>query len=180
MQERGVETAGAHFRAYIPVNMRPPSDEIKLGNRFGLVYLTLPVGTVDQVERFQLVKERMDELKGSTEAEVAITLLTLAGMLPKDVENFVFQLYHAKATAVLTNVPGPQQPLYLAGARLRSIMGWVPQAGSLSIGISMLSYNGELLLGINTDSGLVPDPERIIEHFHVEIEGLRALAIQVN
>ena len=176
MEDRDAQTAGLHFRAYIPFNLRPPDEEIELGNKFGLVFLKLPIGTVDQMERLQIIKQRMDELKNSKEPVVAITLLATAGMLPKDIEKQVFKLYHAKATAVLTNVPGPQRPLYMAGGKLLSIMGWVPQAGSLGLGISIISYNGQVFVGINTDAGLVPDAAQIIEHFQAEFAELRELA----
>lgn len=178
MEEQGAETEGLNFRAYIPVNLRPLDQALELGNRFGLVFLSLPVGIVDHVERVNEVKRRMDELKNSPEALVGITLLNTAGMLPKDIENTVFRFFHAKATAVLTNVPGPQQPLYLAGNRLRSIMAWVPQSGKLGLGISIISYNGDVLVGVNTDAGLVPDPDRIMDLFRVEFEEMMELVHQ--
>ncbi|MDX1414199.1 MAG: wax ester/triacylglycerol synthase family O-acyltransferase [Candidatus Promineifilaceae bacterium] len=176
MDGHDVQTAGLNFRAYIPFNLRPLDEPIELGNKFGLVFLQLPIGTVDQIERLQIIKQRMDELKSSTEPEVAITLLSTAGMLPKDIESQVFKLFHAKATAVMTNVPGPQKTLYLAGGRLRHILGWVPQAGNVGLGISILSYDGKILVGINTDAGLVPDPEKIIDYFMVEYEEYLDLA----
>jgi diacylglycerol O-acyltransferase len=169
MEEQGIQTADLNFRAYIPVNLRPSEEAIKLGNAFGLVFLSLPVGVVDRGQRFSVVHKRMEELKNSPEAAVAITLLNAAGMFPKEIENAAFRIYHAKATAVLTNVPGPSHQLYFAGRPLRYMMGWVPQAGSLGLGISILSYNGEVMLGINTDAGLVPDPEKIIEYFEDEM-----------
>ena len=175
MEDQGVATAGVEFRAYIPVNMRPAHDDKGLGNKFGLVFLKLPIGTVDQQERFAKVKARMDELKQSPEAVVAFTLLNIAGMLPTTVENLAFSIYHAKSTAVLTNVPGPQFPLYMAGSPLRSMMGWVPQAGGLGLGISILSYNGGISLGLNTDAGLVPDPAKIAAYYEDELARLLVL-----
>ncbi len=175
LEDRGVQTAGLNFRAYIPFNLRPLDQPIELGNKFGLVFLQLPIGTVNKMERLQIIKQRMDELKNSPEAVVAITLLATAGMLPKDIEKEVFKIFHAKATAVMTNVPGPQRPLYLAGGQLKSIMGWVPQAGSLGLGLSIISYDGQVFVGINTDAGLVPDAATVIKHFHTEFEELKAI-----
>jgi WS/DGAT/MGAT family acyltransferase len=175
MEERGEQTAGLNFRALIPFNLRPLDQPLELGNQFGLVYLQLPIGTVNKMERLQIIKQRMDELKNSKEPAVAVTLLSTAGMLPKDIETQVFKLYHAKATAVLTNVPGPQQPLYMAGGRLRSMMGWVPQAGNVGLGISIMSYDGQVLVGINTNAKLVPDAAAIIGYFHVEFDELKEL-----
>jgi WS/DGAT/MGAT family acyltransferase len=177
LEDHEVQTADLNFRAYIPVNLRALDGPIELGNKFGLVFLNLPIGTVNKTERLQIVKQRMDELKNSPEAIVAITLLATAGMLPKDIETQVFKLYHAKATAVLTNVPGPQQPLYMAGGELKSIMGWVPQAGNLGLGISIISYNGLVFVGINTDAGLVPDPAKVVDLFQIEFAELKELAL---
>ncbi|MFN2107533.1 MAG: WS/DGAT/MGAT family O-acyltransferase [Candidatus Promineifilaceae bacterium] len=172
MEDQGIQTAGLNFRAYIPVNLRQYDEAIELGNAFGLVFLSMPVGVVDRRERFQIVQQRMSELKESPEAAVAISLLYAAGMLPKNIENLAFRLYHAKATAVLTNVPGPQEQLYFAGSPLKYMMGWVPQAGNLGLGISIVSYNGEIMVGINTDAGLVPHPQEIIGYFEEELAAI--------
>jgi hypothetical protein len=77
-----------------------------------------------------------------------------------------------KATAVMTNVPGPQQPLFLAGARLGQIMFWVPQSGDIGMGVSILSYAGGVQFGLITDAGMVPDPEGVIAGFRPEFERL--------
>jgi hypothetical protein len=74
---------------------------------------------------------------------------------------------------VLTSVPGPQQTLYLAGKPIRDVFFWVPQAGRVGLGMSICSYAGRVRLGVATDTGLVPDPERIIAGFHDELEELR-------
>ena len=140
------------------------------------MFLSLPVGIVNRLERFQVIHDRMTELKESPEAAVSIGLLSAAGMLPKEVENTAFRLYHTKATAVLTNVPGPQEQLYFAGSPLQYMMGWVPQAGNLGLGISILSYNGEIMAGVNTDAGLVPHPQEIIAHCEEELAAMIAAA----
>jgi hypothetical protein len=81
---------------------------------------------------------------------------------------------------VLTNVPGPPIPLYLAGQQICEIMFWVPQAGRLGVGISILSYAGNVYLGIATDAGLVPDPGRILDGAYLELDRLKALARAVT
>ena len=151
-------------------------EPIELGNRFGLVFLSLPIGIVDQVERFQEVKHRMDELKNSPEAQVAITLLGAGGIVTKEVQTALFDFFHTKATTVMTNVPGPNKPLYMAGKEMTSLMAWVPQSGKLGLGISIISYAGDMQVGINTDAGLVPDPDRIVEYIVLELEEMLELA----
>ena len=76
------------------------------------------------------------------------------------------------ATAVMTNVPGPQQALYFAGARIDRLMFWVPQSGDIGMGVSILSYDGAVQFGLITDRGLCPDPENVIAHFAPEFEKL--------
>jgi WS/DGAT/MGAT family acyltransferase len=173
---RNEEVDGVDFRATVPVNLRTPEEMGELGNKFGLVYLKLPVYIEDVQERLQEVSRRMTALKNSSEAAVALGILSGIGMTPADVQQQLVNMFGAKATAVMTNVPGPPMPLYLAGAKITSIMFWVPQAGRVGLGISIMSYAGNVWLGVVTDAGLVPDPDQIIEGFYAEYEALRALA----
>ncbi len=176
MEARGQRTSGVAIRASVPVNLRPLDQAHKMGNAFGLVFLTLPIGIVDPVRRVRAIKKEMDELKSSPEALVAFGLLSLMGLAPVEVEQLGLRFFGSKATAVLTNVPGPRQPLYMAGRKIDKVMFWVPQSGHMGLGISILSYNGGVMLGIATDAGLVPDPERIVDNFKVEFEAVRAAA----
>ena len=176
LDRRGEPTTGVSIRASVPVNLRPLDQAHKLGNSFGLVFLTLPIGTVDPVRRLHSIKKEMDELKRSPEALVAYGVLNLMGLAPVEVEKLGLRFFGSKATAVLTNVPGPREPLYLAGRKLNKVMFWVPQSGRLGLGISILSYAGGVMLGVATDEGLVSDPERIVEAFGQEFRALKAAA----
>jgi diacylglycerol O-acyltransferase len=179
MERRGEPTSGIAIRASVPVNLRPLTDAHKLGNAFGLVFLTLPIGVVDPTRRLRAIKKEMDELKSSPEALLAFGVLSLMGLAPVEVEQVGLRFFGSKATAVLTNVPGPRQPLYLAGRKIDKVMFWVPQSGHLGLGISILSYAGGVMLGIASDEGLVPDPERIAESFGAEVEEMRRAAREV-
>ena len=77
----------------------------------------------------------------------------------------------------MTNVPGPQQPLYFAGAKIERFLFWVPQSGDIGMGVSILSYAGNVQFGLITDRGLVPDPERVVERFAGEFEKLVLTAL---
>jgi diacylglycerol O-acyltransferase len=180
MEKRGERTSGVAIRASVPVNLRPPDESHKLGNAFGLVFLTLPIGIVDPVRRVRAIKKEMDGLKGSPEALVAFGVLSLMGLAPVEVEQLGLRFFGSKATAVLTNVPGPRAPLYMAGRKIDKVMFWVPQSGHLGLGISILSYASSVMLGIATDARLVPDPERIVENFKVEFEAMRQAAKQAS
>ena len=180
IQSRGEDVKGLNFHAVVPVNLRSLDQPIELGNKFGLVFLSLPVGIRDQVERLEELKRRMDELKRSPEAMAIFGLLNVVGRAPGEVEDVLVRLFGMKATGVMTNVPGPRQQLYLAGSPLRDIMFWVPQSGRLGLGVSIVSYNDRVLLGVATDAGLVPDPEAIVDAFHEEFTEMMALVEMVR
>jgi len=93
-------------------------------------------------------------------------------MTPSRLQSVALDFFGAKGTLVLTNVPGPRQRLYLAGQRLERVMFWVPQSGRLGLGVSILSYAGEVMVGVASDAGLVPDPHQIVTGFEAELARL--------
>jgi len=173
---RGDDVDGLDVRAAVPVNLRPLDQAHRLGNQFGLVFLALPLGVEDPAARLTEVKRRMDELKSSLQPVVALGALTAIGYLPPPAQPLPIQFFGSKASLVLTNVPGPRERLYLAGEPLRRVMFWVPQSGRVGLGISILSYAGEVMVGVASDAGLVPDPQAIVDGFHAELEALTAAA----
>jgi WS/DGAT/MGAT family acyltransferase len=176
LHDRGEPLQGAEFRATIPVDMRSPAMEGELGNHVGVYLLDLPLGIADRTARLQELKRRMDRIKGSPEAAVTFVGLRAVGRLSPRTQRFLVNLLGIKATAVMTNVRGPEAQLYLAGAPLEALLAWVPKAGGLGIGVSILSYAGQVRLGVITDAGLVPDPEAIVAGFQAEFDALLALA----
>lgn len=180
MEYRQAPTEGINFRAVVPVNLRPPGEPLQLGNKFGLVFLSLPIYIADPLRRLGELKRRMDSIKNTPEALVAFGILNTIGMTPQQIQDIVVDIFGLKGTAVMTNVPGPQMQLYLAGAPLRTVIAWVPQSGHLGLGVSIISYNHKVWLGIATDSGLVPDPEKIVALFNEEFEDLVDLSGHVE
>lgn len=176
LQDHGQSVDGINIRALVPVNLRPLDAPLELGNRFGLIFPTLPVGAADVHERFLEMRRHMNEIKNSPEAVVAFGVLYALGMTPVDIESVFLDFFGSKSSAVMTNVPGPQMQLYLAGSPMREIMAWVPQSAGLGMGVSIISYNGGVMIGVTTDAGLVPDPERIIANIALEFDALRQLA----
>ena len=162
----------ALLRAFVPVNLRPPGKEYKLGNQFGLVGLELPIGEANPVARVFEVRRRMSGLKNGYQAAVSMALLGVVGYLPKAVQRQALGLFSDKGTAVMTNVPGPAKPLYLAGSKIVQNMFWVPQSGNVGVGVSILSYAGGVQFGLITDRKLCPDPEDIIRRFEPEFDKL--------
>lgn len=169
-----------NFRAAIPVNLRAADEPLELGNKFGLVFLTLPVGIDDSLMRYVEVRRRMNALKRSTEPMVTFGILNIMGLGTERFKEFVVDTLEPKATAVMTNVPGPQVPLYLAGAKIEELMAWVPQAGRLGLGVSIISYAGNVQLGVVTDAGLVPDPDAIVAGICAEFARLHQIAQSVS
>jgi diacylglycerol O-acyltransferase / wax synthase len=162
----------ATLRAFVPVNLRPKGKEYKLGNHFGLVGLELPIGEANPIARVFDVRRRMNGLKNGYQAAVSMALLGVLGYVPKAVQKQALGLLSDKGTAVMTNVPGPANPLYLAGAKISQNMFWVPQSGNVGIGVSILSYAGGVQFGLITDRKLCPDPENIIAGFATEFDKL--------
>jgi WS/DGAT/MGAT family acyltransferase len=167
------------IRATVPVNLRPLEHAQELGNHFGLVFLSLPLAAENPLERLYLVNGRMNELKASKQATVTLGFLAALGMGPSVLQKPVLDLLSQKASTVLTNVPGPQQPLYLAGSKIREMMFWVPQNGNIGLGISILSYNSQVFFGLISDRRLVPEPAKIISHFKAEFEQLLYLGLML-
>lgn len=172
LADAGALPDGCCFRAAMPVNLRPLDEMAALGNRFGLVFLELPVGVADPLERFERIRRNALALRRSAEPLVVHGLLSFAGASPLALQRLLVRIFGSKATAVFTNVPGPRQPVWFAGRRMRDIFFWVPQAGRLGLGVSILSYCGVVRMGVGTDAGLVPDPERIVDGFTAELEAL--------
>ena len=169
---RGDPVEGVMLRALVPVNLRPIESAYRLGNQFGLVFLELPIGIENPVERLYAVRANMNALKDSYQPILALGLLAAMGSGPKLLQETLLSILARNATAVMTNVPGPRQALYMAGARIDKLMFWVPQSGDIGMGVSILSYDDSVQFGVVTDRGLCPDPEKVIERFPAQFEQL--------
>jgi WS/DGAT/MGAT family acyltransferase len=172
LRRHGENTDGLVIRAAVPVNLRDAGAEATLGNCFGLVFLELPLGIRDPLERLFEVHAAMAQLKGSYQPVLTLGLMAALGRLPAAVESAAVDLLSAKATAVATNVPGPRQPLYLAGGRIGRLIFWVPQSGEIGLGISILSYAGNVQFGLIADAERVPDPDEVTALFCTEFENV--------
>jgi WS/DGAT/MGAT family acyltransferase len=179
LRAQGDPVEGVEIRAMIPVNLRPLEQAHKLGNRFGLVPLVLPVGIANPVERLYEVRRRMQALKGSTQPLLAFALLAVAGLLVKPAQDALLQLFGRKTTAVMTNVPGPREKLQFLGSTLEQTMFWVPASGDIGLGVSILSYGGGVQFGVITDTALCPRPQEIIDQFAPEFDRLAWLTLML-
>ncbi len=179
LREVGDDPSGKGLRAMVPVNLRPLHEAPSLGNRFGLAPLLLPLGIDNPIERLYAVHARMHQLKGSYQPLLAFGVLAVAGLLNKPAQDALLGLFSKKATAVMTNVPGPTQALRLCGSTLRQSIFWVPQTGDVAVGVSIFSYAGGVQLALITDTAQCPEPQRIIERFAPEFDKLLLLALML-
>jgi WS/DGAT/MGAT family acyltransferase len=179
LRDKGEDPTGKEIRAMVPVNLRPLENAWQLGNRFGLVPLVLPIGIANPIDRLAAVRARMNELKGGYQPLLAFALLSVAGVLIKPVQHALLNLFAKKATAVMTNVPGPATPLKICGRTLEQVMFWVPASGDIGMGVSILSYGGGVQFGLITDARMCPDPDEIVKRFRPEFDKLLWLAMML-
>jgi diacylglycerol O-acyltransferase / wax synthase len=172
LQERDDPPDEVHVM--VPFNLRPLDEPVSsdLGNEFALVLLALPVGVEEPGARMRDVKMRMDGIKRSHEGAISFGILSAIGMTPTQVESRLIGFFSEKASAVVTNVPGPRRPVYLAGVPVRGVLVWAPCSGGLGMTISVFSYAGEVTVGFMTDIGLVPDPTPLVRAFDRELRTL--------
>jgi WS/DGAT/MGAT family acyltransferase len=170
----GLGGPAADVRVLVPVDLRGgapvPAD---LGNRFGIVFVTLPVGEPDPVRRLRSVAASTRRLRTSAEAGATYTLLRLVGAMPAPLRRRAVAVLDESASGVVTNVPGPREPLSLAGCRVDDIVFWVPQVGRISLGVSLFSYAGTVTVGVAVDAGIGVDAAALAEAIEDEIRVLR-------
>lgn len=176
-QMLAIDGVPTRMRAIVPFNLRPASEPIPrdLGNRFGLVFLDLPVEVGDRRRRLLVVKARMDAIKRSPEGMVSYGVLQAMGLAPDQLESRFVSLFSSKGSAVVTNVPGPQRPRALAGAEVDDLQVWAPTSGSVGMSVSILSYDGRVSVGLMTDESLAADPQAIADLVPAELAATLAL-----
>jgi hypothetical protein len=143
-----------------------------LGNKFGLVFVDLPVGARNPLQRAYRMHDTMRALKGSLQPPMTLVVLGLLGLVPSPVQAAAIELFSRKGSLVASNVPGPQSPLYLCGQRIDEMYFWVPQSGSMGIGVSVLSYAGKVYFGVIADRALIANPRELVDRLGPEFERL--------
>lgn len=173
LESRGEDTTGLELRCTIPVNLKPMDERTEsLGNYFGLVFAPIPVGVRDLNERIETVHEQMDVRKAGIEAFLMYQLLNAAGHVPEPVQHLAMKVFEDQATGVVTNVPGPVNAAEIAGKKVSDMIFWVPQGNDQGLGISIISYNGSVRIGVAADANLLPDPKAMSEAFETEVDEL--------
>jgi diacylglycerol O-acyltransferase / wax synthase len=167
------------LRAMVPMNIRQGSEQLALGNRISSLFVTLPVGDPDAFSRLRRIVEHTGALKSSGAALGAATMIDLASMAPPVLHASVARSLYATRlfNLTITNVPGPRVPLYAFGAPLVEALPIVPLAAHHAIGIAIVSYGGQLAVGISADRDSTHDLDVLacgIETGFDELRGLLA------
>lgn len=173
---KGETVDGLTIRAALPMNLRQQKEMGKLGNKFGVLFVPLPIGLARAEARLAAVSLSMTEMKNSDETIATFGIQKGIGLTPHDIQSELMKQFNAKATAVLSNIPGPPMSLYVAGSKIRHLMVWMPQIGRVSLGLTLLTYAGKVFVGVKTDSGVISDPEAIIQNIDAEFKTLLDLA----
>lgn len=175
LEDRGEETTGLELRCTMPVNLKPmDARDESLGNYFGVVFAPLPVGIEDLNERIDAVHDEMDVQKAGIQAFLMYKVVSLFGRTPASFQNFAMDLFEKQATGVVTNVPGPSNTAKFAGKEVTDMVFWVPQGNDQGLGISIISYDGSVRIGIAADANLLPEPNHMADAFEREIDELFA------
>jgi len=174
----GDPTEGVVLKAMVPVSVRADVERGALGNRVAAMWAPLPVGTLDPVERLHQISDAMDTIKDSGQAVGAQVLTELSGFAPPTIVAQAARLQARQRlfNLVVTNVPGPQMPLYMLGRELDALFPMVPLAENTALGIAIMSYNGQLNFGLVTDYDAIADVEVLADELRSSIEDLAAAA----
>jgi WS/DGAT/MGAT family acyltransferase len=161
LRERGMDTRDLTLKAMIPVSVRADSQQGALGNRVAMMWAPLPVGVTDPVALFAEIHESMRGLKESGQAVGAQALTSLADFAPPTILSQAARLQARQRyfNLVVTNVPGPQQSLYLLGRRMLRLYPVVPLSRDQALGIAIMSYDGRLGIGLLGDYDAMADLE---------------------
>jgi WS/DGAT/MGAT family acyltransferase len=178
MRSRGEDTEGLVLKAMVPVSVRTKEQRGKLGNQVAAMWAPLPVGIENPAECLRKIAASMADLKESGQAVGAQVLTNLAGFAPPTILSQAARLQARQSffNLVVTNVPGPQFPLYMLGRRLEVLYPVVPLAQRQALGIAVMSYDGHLGFGLLGDYDALPDLEQIAEDVRSSIAALARAA----
>jgi len=177
---RGEEPPRRGLRAMVPVNIRSAGERLGLGNHITSLFVHLPVAEEHPVARYLATVKEAEALKAGNAALGGKTVVDLTALAPPVVHATLARSLFATRlfNVTVTNVPGPPQPLYALGCRLREVFGLVPLAADHAVGVAVLSYAGEMTFTISADHDSVPDVEVLADGIRESLAELRALAAQ--
>jgi diacylglycerol O-acyltransferase / wax synthase len=178
LRRRGHNTDGLELKAMVPVSVRADVERGALGNRVAAMMAPLPVWCQDPVARLDIVREELKGLKSGGQAVGAQVLTELSGFAPSTVMGQASRVMARQRffNVVVTNVPGPQIPLYLSGRRMIDPFPMVPLAKNQGLGIALLSYAGRINFGLVGDYDVMWDLDDFANDVHESLAELAAEA----
>jgi diacylglycerol O-acyltransferase len=178
LRRRGVDVSGMELKAMVPVSVRADEARGQLGNQVAAMMAPLPVGCDEPHIRYELIHQAMEGIKRSGQAVGAQVLTELTGFAPPTIMDQASRLVMRQRwfNVVVTNVPGPQVPLYLMGHELEDLIPMVPLAPNQGLGIAIMSYNGRICFGLVGDYDLLYDLEDLERDFSTSLAELAAAA----
>ena len=178
LRARGHATAELELKAMVPISVRSEDEKGALGNRVSAMYAPLPVGIEDPGERLRAVTLAMGDLKESKQAVGASLLTGLADFAPSTILGQAGRLQSRQRffNMVVTNVPGPQFPLYLMGRELQAVFPMVPLAKRQAVCFGIMSYNGQVNFGLTGDYDAMADIDSLARDLSESLAELGSLA----
>jgi WS/DGAT/MGAT family acyltransferase len=179
LEAQGQPTEGVDLRIMALVNIRPEQERMALGNRVSAMFVELPVGIKDPVERARAVRERMEWLKKDGQPTGVDALFQLLDLIPPAIQRFVGampQMPNVVLNMLCTNVPGPMVPLYIVGHRMLANYPLAPLVWDLGLGVVITSYDHKLYITLTADAKAVPDLPRLKQFFDESFTELRTAA----
>jgi WS/DGAT/MGAT family acyltransferase len=157
LQFRRVRPGEVPFRVNAPVSMRRSGEKAQMGNRISSWIFELPVGEAEPLRQLEAIHATTQELKESQQALGVEMMMAIAEFTPALISLGARSATSGSMNTIVTNVPGPQFPLYVLGAEMTDIYAQVPLMRNIGIGIALMSYDGKVCWGLNADYNLVPD-----------------------
>jgi len=179
INERDYDPGETEFRIMNPVSTRSPDQRGTLGNQIAMWLVDLPIDEPDAATRYQLIKERTTHLKNTNQALGAATLVEVSSGTPITLLSLANRVVGSKIrpfNMTVTNIPGPQFPMFLLGAQMQANYPMVPLWAQHGVGIALFSYNGRMLWGLQADYDTLPDTGDFLESIHTSFKELQELA----
>jgi WS/DGAT/MGAT family acyltransferase len=183
LRRRGVDVAGLELTAMVPVSVRSDEARGALGNQVAAMMAPLPVGCDDPVVRIEQISTAMGRIKESGQAMGAQTLTELTGFAPPTIMSQAARLVVRQRlfNLVVTNVPGPQIPLYMMGRKMIEMFPMVPLAPNQALGVAIMSYNGRINFGLVGDYDAMADLDQLARDFKASLGELaEAAGVQLS
>ncbi len=169
--ERGFHAS--ELRCMVPISLRAPHEKHSLGNRIGMCNITLPIGEPHPLVRLELIRNRTGRAKSDRRGRAYPMVIGALALMPTAMFRVFAQTATSRLNLICTNIPGPREARYIAGAKVDAIFPYAPVVQGTPLAIGLVSYGDSYGIGINTDPAAIPDPERLhvlLDHSLIDLE----------